>query len=67
MTTQTEPVNFALPREASRSTLCTGNLLAAALMVLGMTSISTQIILLREFLSIFYGNELVIGIVLETG
>lgn len=31
---------------------------------LGITSIVTQIILLREFLSIFYGNELVIGIIL---
>ncbi len=31
---------------------------------LGFTSISIQIVLLREFLSIFYGNELVIGIIL---
>ncbi|MGA2625358.1 MAG: fused MFS/spermidine synthase [Bacteroidota bacterium] len=31
---------------------------------LGITSIVTQIILLREFLSVFYGNELVIGIIL---
>ena len=29
-----------------------------------MTSIVTQVILLREFLSVFYGNELVIGIIL---
>ncbi len=36
--------------------------LALALVTLGLTSIVTQIILLREFLSIFYGNELVIGI-----
>ncbi len=31
---------------------------------LGFTSTITQIILLREFLSVFYGNELVIGIIL---
>lgn len=32
---------------------------------LGFTALVTQIILLREFLNIFYGNELVIGIVLS--
>ncbi|MCX6137755.1 MAG: hypothetical protein NTV54_09705 [Ignavibacteriales bacterium] len=31
---------------------------------LGITSLIAQIIFLREFLSIFYGNELVIGIIL---
>lgn len=31
---------------------------------LGFTALITQIILLREFLTVFYGNELVIGIVL---
>ena len=31
---------------------------------LGLLTIATQIILLREFLSIFYGNELVIGMIL---
>ena len=31
---------------------------------LGLTSLVTQVILLREFLSIFFGNELVIGILL---
>jgi spermidine synthase len=31
---------------------------------LGFTTIITQIILLREFLAVFYGNELVIGIIL---
>jgi spermidine synthase len=31
---------------------------------IGATSIATQIILLREFLSVFYGNELVIGMIL---
>jgi len=35
-----------------------------ALLALGATAVATQIILLREFLSIFHGNELVIGIVL---
>ena len=31
---------------------------------LGLVTIATQIVLLREFLSVFYGNELVIGIIL---
>ncbi|GAI22115.1 unnamed protein product, partial [marine sediment metagenome] len=34
------------------------------IVVLGISAIITQIILLREFLSVFYGNELVIGIIL---
>ena len=38
--------------------------LSLSIFSLGLTSIVTQIILLREFLSVFYGNELVIGIVL---
>lgn len=38
--------------------------LAIAVAALGMSSIAAQIILLREFLSVFYGNELVLGIVL---
>ena len=33
---------------------------------LGITSIVAQIVLLREFLSVFYGNELVIGIILAS-
>jgi len=32
--------------------------------LLGLTSIAAQIILLREFLSFFYGNELVLGLIL---
>ena len=35
-----------------------------SLIVLGITSLVTQIIILREFLSVFMGNELVIGILL---
>ena len=38
--------------------------LRLSVITLGITSIVTQIILLREFLSVFYGNELVIGIIL---
>lgn len=34
------------------------------LIMLGFTTIITQIVLLREFLGIFYGNELIIGIIL---
>ena len=37
---------------------------SVSLIVLGITSIVTQIIILREFLSVFMGNELVIGIIL---
>jgi len=32
--------------------------------LLGLTSIAAQIILLREFLSFFYGNELILGLIL---
>ncbi len=35
-----------------------------SVIVLGISTIITQIILLREFLSVFYGNELVMGIIL---
>jgi spermidine synthase len=34
------------------------------LIMLGFTTIITQIVLLREFLGVFYGNELIIGIIL---
>jgi len=37
--------------------------LRLAVITLGFISIVTQVILLREFLSVFYGNELVIGII----
>ncbi len=39
------------------------NAVKFSIIVLGITSIITQIILLREFLTVFYGNELVIGII----
>ncbi len=39
------------------------NAIKFSIIVLGITSIITQIILLREFLSVFYGNELVIGVI----
>ena len=39
--------------------------LAGAAAALGMTSIASQIIILREFVSVFQGNELVIGVVLS--
>lgn len=38
--------------------------LSISLIVLGITSLVTQIIIIREFLSVFQGNELVIGIIL---
>lgn len=38
--------------------------LSTAIVVLGLSAIVTQTILLREFLTVFSGNELVIGIVL---
>lgn len=40
------------------------NGLSISLIVLGITSLVTQIIIIREFLSVFQGNELVIGIIL---
>ncbi len=40
------------------------NRIKISLFILGFTSIITQIILLREFLSIFNGNELITGIIL---
>ncbi|MFH1319181.1 MAG: fused MFS/spermidine synthase [Bacteroidota bacterium] len=40
------------------------NRLKLSVLALGITALITQIILLREFLSVFYGNELVIGIIL---
>jgi spermidine synthase len=39
-------------------------LFISSVFTVGATSVITQIILLREFLSILYGNELVIGIIL---
>lgn len=41
-----------------------GKTLFSVILSLGFSSTITQIIILREFLSIFYGNELVIGIIL---
>jgi hypothetical protein len=38
--------------------------LIVSVVAVGFSSTVTQIILLREFLSVFYGNELVIGIIL---
>jgi spermidine synthase len=38
--------------------------LTLSAVVLGTTSLVTQVVLLREFLSVFYGNELVIGVLL---
>lgn len=35
-----------------------------SIVAVGFTSLVTQVILLREFLSVFYGNELVIGVLL---
>jgi len=38
--------------------------LTVSIVAVGLTSLVTQVILLREFLSVFYGNELVIGVLL---
>ena len=38
--------------------------LILSILLLGFVSIATQIVLLREFLSFFYGNELIIGLIL---
>jgi len=42
------------------------NAIRLALFALGFLSIGSQVFLIREFLSVFYGNELVLGIVLST-
>ena len=34
------------------------------LLLLGFTSVITQVVLLREFLAVFHGNELIIGVIL---
>ena len=52
------------PKGRLRPDQSSAPLLLMALVALGVTSIASQIVLLREFLSVFYGNELVIGIVL---
>ena len=39
-------------------------LLFIAITALGISSIITQIVAIREFLSVFYGNELIFGIIL---
>jgi spermidine synthase len=40
--------------------------LALAVFALGGTAMVTQVVLLREFLSTFYGNELVLGVILAS-
>ncbi len=40
------------------------NRILTALFVLGLTSIMSQLIVIREFLNIFQGNELIIGMIL---
>jgi spermidine synthase len=50
-----EPAKQKLKNEAG---------LILSVIAVGISSTITQIILLREFLSVFYGNELVIGIIL---
>ncbi len=49
-----------------RDTHTTGSLFPLAVAATGFSSIITQIVFLRESLTIFYGNELVIGIVLAS-
>lgn len=39
-------------------------ILFIAITILGISSIITQVIVIREFLSVFYGNELIFGIIL---
>ncbi|MCX6143318.1 MAG: hypothetical protein NTZ35_08865 [Ignavibacteriales bacterium] len=41
-----------------------GARLTVSIVAVGLTSLVTQVILLREFLSVFYGNELVISVLL---
>jgi spermidine synthase len=64
MASLSEHVRKAPPRRSFLRISEARGLPHAALFSLGATSIVTQIVLLREFLSVFYGNELVIGVVL---
>jgi spermidine synthase len=41
-----------------------GKTIKISIIILGITSLVTQIIMLREFMNVFYGNELIMGIVL---
>ena len=41
-----------------------GTRLTVSIVAVGLTSLVTQVIVLREFLSVFYGNELVISVLL---
>jgi len=50
--------------QSSMSSADTEKKLAVAIAMVGLTAIVTETILLREFLSVFYGNELVMGVVL---
>jgi spermidine synthase len=40
------------------------NSLQAAIFVSGLTALIVQIIFLREFLTLFWGNELVVGVII---
>ena len=44
--------------------LTSQNIIKLSIIIIGITTVITQIILLREFLSVFFGNELVMGIIL---
>ena len=41
-----------------------GNILALALLVLGLVAMAAQVIVIREFLAAFQGNELIIGLIM---
>jgi spermidine synthase len=47
-----------------KETLLPLDWLVSSILVLGIGEILTQLVLVREFLSVFYGNELVIGLLL---
>ena len=56
--------NFEIPKQIYKMFHKTENNLIYSIIILGLTSMVTQIIVLREFLSVFNGNELVIGVIL---
>lgn len=59
-----EPRTIRLDEEGGEIKI--GKAFVLSIVASGATSIVTQVILLREFLSAFYGNELVLGIVLAS-
>src|SRR5271157_3219232 len=51
---------------ASRMKRCTGHAGSAALMITGFSAVIGQVVLMRELMVVFSGNEISLGIMLAT-